>query len=543
MTGYAGDDGAASYAFILSNQKFDYIMQQIKSFIYFAFAVAALSSCKKDFLTLYPEGNLNEGNFYKSTQDFQQAVNGAYAPLRDIANNAYWMDEMRSDNAHYDYNQKDRGSAATENLVDFLDDASNVITLNRYQAAYNGISRTNVVLDRLATIDFTMSDSSKNQIIGETKALRGHYYFDLVRTYGGVPLTLHEVKSPSDAFKARATAEEVYTQVIADLTDAINLLAPPTFAIAQTGRVTKGTAATELAMVYLQRKEYAKAIPLLQSVTQMGYALMPSYRDVFNPAFKNGNRELIFDVQFQSGTTGQQSNFIYRFIPVTTNTQNILGVSFNNTIGGWNVPTDDLISNYETADARLDASIGIIEGMLDVNTNFIPTRIVSSVKYTAPAGVVVKKFARKYFFPPYPALTQNTDQNWPLYRYADVLLMLAECLNETGKPGEALPYLNMVRARAFGAGNGQITVTDQAGLRAIIARERRTELAFENKRWQDLIRTGQAITVMNTYGAKLKQQFPYLLPQTYNVTENRLLYPIPLREIQLNPLLVQNPGY
>ncbi len=518
-------------------------MKQTKLFIYLTFAIALLSSCKREFLTLYPEGNLNEGNFYKTTQDFQQGLNGAYVPLRDIANNAYWMDEMRSDNAHYDYNQKDRGNATTENLVDFLDEANNTITFNRYQGAFNGVARTNVILDRLEAIDFAMPDSIKNQITGEAKALRAHYYFDLVRTYGGVPLNLHEVKVRSEAFLARSTPEEVYAQIIADFTDALNLLKVPTFTAAQTGRVTKGTAATELGMVYLQRKEYAKAIPLLQSVSQMGYALLPNFRDVFNPANKNGNREIIFDVQYQSGTTGQQSNFIYRFTPITTNTLNILGVSFNNTIGGWNVPTDDLISTFEPGDTRLDATIGIVEGTLDANTNFIPARVVSAVNYTQPAGVVAKRFARKFFYPPYPNLNQNTDQNWPLYRYTDVLLMLSECLNETGKAAEALPYLNQVRTRAFGAGNGQINTTEQATLRAIIAKERRTELAFENKRWQDLIRTGQAITVMNAYGARLKQQFPYLLPQSYTVTQNRLLYPIPLREIQLNSQLVQNPGY
>ncbi|MBE7170836.1 MAG: RagB/SusD family nutrient uptake outer membrane protein [Williamsia sp.] len=518
-------------------------MKHIKLFVCLILTVIVLGACKKDFLNLYPPGNLNEGNFYKSVQDFQQAVNGAYAPLRDIANNAYFMDEMRADNAYFDYNQKDRGNAATENLVTFLDDANNTITLNRYQADYNGISRANVVLDRLAKIDFAMSDSVKNQLIGETKALRGHYYFDLVRTYGGVPMPLHETILRSDAFKPRATAEEVYTQVIADLTEAMNLLPAPNFSNGQTGRVTKGTAATELGAVYLQRKDYAKALPLFQSVVQMGYALQPNFRDVFNPANKNGNKEMIFDVQFQSGTTGQQSNFIYRFIPITTNTMNILGVNFNNTIGGWDVPTDDLISNFETGDSRLDASVGIIEGTLDVNTNFIPSKVVSIVNYTPPAGVVAKKFARKYFFPPYPAITQNTDQNWPLYRYADALLMLAESLNETGKPAEALPYLNQVRTRAFGAGKGQITISDQAGLRAAIAKERRLELAFENKRWQDLIRTGQAVTVLNAYGVKQKQLFPYLLPQSYLVTENRLLYPIPTRDIQLNSQLVQNPGY
>jgi tetratricopeptide (TPR) repeat protein len=354
---------------------------------------------------------------------------------------------------------------------------------------------------------------------------------------------LKEVKSPSEAYQPRATAEEVYAQVIADFTDAINLLPAPTFAAAQTGRVTKGMAAAELGVVYLQRKEYAKAIPLFQSVTQMGYSLLPNFRDVFNPANKNANREMIFDVQFQSGTTGQQSNFPYRFTPITNNTTNILGVAFNNTIGGWMVPTDDLISTFEAGDTRFDASIGIIEGTVDANNNFLPTKVVSAVNYTAPAGVTAKRFARKYFYPPYPNLNQNTDQNWPLYRYSDVLLMLAECLNEVGRSAEALEPLNLVRTRAFGVGKGQITNANQAALRTIIAKERRTELAFENKRWQDLIRTGQAVAVLSAYGAKVKQQFPYLLPQTYNVTPEKLLYPIPLREIQLNPKLTQNPGY
>jgi hypothetical protein len=121
--------------------------------------------------------------------------------------------------------------------------------------------------------------------------------------------------------------------------------------------------------------------------------------------------------------------------------------------------------------------------------------------------------------------------------------MLAVCLNETGKSGEALPYLNLVRSRAFGTGNGQIITSDPVALRGIIANERRVELAFENKRWQDLIRTDQAIPVMTAYGASLKTKFGYLLPQSYNVTQNRLLYAIPLREIQLNSALVQNPGY
>lgn len=518
-------------------------MKKIIPFISLLIAIVLLGSCKKDFLTLYPQGNLNEGNFYKSTIDFQQGVVGAYVPLRDVSNMAYYMDEIRADNSRYDYNSKDRGNALAENLTNFLDASDNPLILTRYQADYNGIARTNVILDRIQNITFKMSDADKNQIIGEAKALRGHYYFDLVKNYGGVPINLHEVKSPNDAYLPRASVDSVYAQIIKDLKDAHDLLPVPNFSGAQTGRATKGSVATELGAVYLQRKDYASAIPYFTEVTLMGYSLYPNYRDIFNPSNKTGNKEIIFDVQYQSGTTGQQSDFIYRFTPLTTNTLQILGVSFNNTVGGWNVPTDDLVSKFSPLDQRFDASIGIVEGTIDANTNFIPTRVASVINYVPTPGTVAKYFAKKYYYTPYPNLYRNTDQNWPLYRYSGVKLMLAECLNETNKPGDALPYLNDVRARAFGAGNGQVTTMDQGMLRDTIALERRLELCFENKRYQDLIRAGQAIPVLTAYGTMMKLMYPYLLPQTYMVTKERLLYAIPLREIQLNSKLVQNPGY
>ncbi|GAA4804664.1 RagB/SusD family nutrient uptake outer membrane protein [Olivibacter ginsenosidimutans] len=505
-----------------------------------------ISSCSKDFLTKYPEGSLNEGNFYASETDFQQAVVGAYVPLRDVANNAYFMDEMRADNAEYFYYAKDRGNQTAENLTNYLDLTDNVITLNRYQADYNGISRTNIILDRLNTITFTMSDAVKNQVSGEAKALRGHYYFDLVKNFGDVPLYLHEVTTSSAAYLPRSSADSVYNQIITDLTDAINLLSEPNFSAEQTGKVTKGTASMELAAVYMQRKQYDKALPLLQNISTMGYALLPNFRDVFNPANKNGNKEMIFDIQYKSGspTDLQESNFPYRFTPLTPNTQVIMGVNFNNTIGGWNVPTPDLYQLFEAGDTRLDASIGVIEGTLDENTDFEPTKVVSTVVgYTPPAHTEIRWFCKKYYYPPYGSIYKNTDQNWPLYRFSDALLLLAECLNETGRSTEALEPLNRVRTRAFGAGKGQITTTDANQLRTLIANERRLELAFENKRYQDLIRTDQAIPVMTAYGTAAKARHSYLLPQTYNVTQNRLLYPIPQRERDLNTSLTQNPGY
>ena len=496
----------------------------------------SFGSCKKDFLELYPEGQMNEGNFYKSTIDFQQAVVGAYAPLRDIANIAFYMDEMRSDNAHYDYNSKDRGGLGYEQLADFLDNSQNGVTATRYQAAYNGISRTNVILDRLEKIEFTMADADRKQIVGEAKALRAHYYFDLVRHYGGVPLHLHEVTERSQSTLPRSTVEQVYAQIISDFTEALANVAAPKLP-QETGRITKGMVSTELAHVYMTLKQFDKATPLLQSVTTMGYSLWANYEDAFKNENKN-NKESIFEVQYKDGTDLQSSTFIYRFIP-NGNTINITGISYNDTNGGWNYPTDDLISSYEPNDKRLDATIGVIEGTYNASTDFVASKIVSIVNYKAPTGVIAKYFLRKYYHPPY-LLANNTKENWPIYRYSNVLLMLAECLNETGQSPAALPYLNAVRVRA---GLAASTTTDPALLRTIIAHERRIELAFENHRWLDLVRTDQAIPVLTAYGAKTKAQYGYILPSAYTITAQRFIYPIPFRELQLNANLVQSPGY
>jgi starch-binding outer membrane protein, SusD/RagB family len=520
-------------------------MKRYQYIILFFAGACMLASCKKDFLELYPEGQVNVENFYKSTKDFQQAITGAYVPLRDVANIAFFMDEMRSDNAHYTYNQKDRGGLGFEQLADFMDDAQNGVISTRYQANYNGISRTNVILDRLATIDFVMAESDKKQIAGEAKALRAHYYFDLVRHYGAVPLHLHEVTSTAGASLPRTGADTIYNQIIADFTDALTALAPPD-KFPQSGHITRGAVATELALVYMTLKQFDKAVPLLQSVTQMGYALQNNYKDVFDPAAdKKNGKESIFEVQYKATGSGdgQSSGFIYRFIPVTTTTTNLLGVNYNNGSGGWNVPSDDILHAYEPGDQRLHESIALVAGHFNSNVDFIPDS-VEQVGYTPPAGVIVRRFVKKYYHPPYTFLPSRTEfnapENWILYRYADALLMLAESYNETGKPGDALPHLNAVRKRA---GLSDITTTDQQQLRDIIAHERRIELAFENHRWPDLVRTGKAIAVMTAYGTYMKQTYGYLLPASFTVTENRLVYAIPFREIQLNKKLVQNTGY
>jgi hypothetical protein len=183
--------------------------------------------------------------------------------------------------------------------------------------------------------------------------------------------------------------------------------------------------------------------------------------------------------------------------------------------------------------------VAIAEGSGATGSSFIIDAIKSPVNYTAPAGKIGKPYIHKYSWP-HDAVGQ-TNSNWPIYRYADALLLLAEALNEQGKSAEALPYLNQVRHRAF-AGGGTISTTDQAQLREIIANERRVELAFENKRWLDLVRTDKAVEVMNAHGIEIKAIDPNVSPSAYNVTAERLIFPIPRREIQVGGL-EQNQGY
>lgn len=511
-------------------------------------ALLAAAGCSKKFVTLYPEGQVNEGNFYKSAADFQQALVGAYSPLRDAANVAFALEEMRSDNTFLDYNAKDRGGSGTEDLAEFLDNSSNTTIQTIWTADYQGIQRTDIILDKMKTPPADMNDSAKNQVIGQAEALRAHYYFELVRLFGSIPLYLHEVTDAKSAVVNRSSVDDVYAQIEADLSDALTKLsAPPKFP--QSGVITKGMVATELGHVYLTLKQYDKAAPLLQSVTTMGYSLLPNYADVFKTANKNSS-ESIFEIQYKSGTDNQASQFIYFWIPTTPATGAILGPSanYNNTEGSQNIPSQDLINVYEPGDSRLDASIGVIKGHLNDQTDYLPDSVVSILnnKDTTGKGYgfttsAAHRFIKKQYNPPYTTpLEYNTDDNWPVYRYSDVLLMLAETLNEQGKPGDALPYLNQVRKRA---GLAPSTASGQSVLRDTIAHERRVELAFENKRWFDLVRTGQAIPVLSAYGVNMKKALPFLLPNSWSVTDTKMIYAIPFRETQVNPGLGQNPGY
>jgi len=502
-------------------------------------AILIMSSCSEDFLDLVPESSITTGNFYKTEDHFNQALAGAYASMRASKGSVQeWvMAEMRSDNTHFEFNITNRGTRyAEQEFTDFfMDDVNSSVVANRYNSSYIGIARINEILDQVS--DSELSQDKIDQIYGEASFLRALLYFDLVRYFGAVPLYLTAVNGAGDAYLPRAPVNEVYQAIINDLENAVNFLNPVSFP--QNGRANEGAARMLLADVYLTTKEFPKAESELSKVLQMGYSLLNNYEDVFELSNKN-SVESIFEIQYQQGNQGQNSDFLYPFLPLSADVSLLTGINSQNLQGGgWNTPTFEMIAAYEAGDKRLPASVGIVEGTGQIGNLFID-ELKSPVNYVPTPGKRTYAFIKKYQNP--HALERNTDDNFPVYRYSEALLSMAEALNEQGRPADALQYLNQVRVRA---GLNPETTTSQQALREIIASETRVELAFENKRWFDLLRTDRAIAVMNANGEYLKEFYAgesYIPEMSYKVTAEKLLFPIPLREIRIGDLQ-QNPGY
>jgi len=503
-------------------------------------STVVMSSCKKDFIRINPEDSYTDEVFYKTEQQFRSAVVAAYAPLRDVLLNDYFTSEMHSDNTVYQPIPGNRGTAYVEreNISDFTNTSTNAYVSATWQHSYTGISRCNIIIERLKGAD--LSDDVKAGLDGQAKFLRALNYFKLVQLFGGVPLSVTEVKNADDAFKPRATADEVYAQIVSDAKDAITEL-PAQIKFPQTGEATKGAATMLLADVYTVQKKWPEAETLLNSLTTMGYDLNASYADAFLPANKNG-KESIFEIQFLGGTvTGSTPNVLtLHFLPRSRDTRLLTGISIDNSgIGGWNTPSTDLIQDFEANDKRLDASIGMAEGTYDASSYFTFSALKSVVNYQPAAGKTGVPYIKKYLHSPLVATTGSSD-DFPIYRFSDALLLLAEALNEQGKSSLALAPLNRVRKRA---GLADISSSDASSLRTIILHERRIELAFENHRWADLMSSGKALTTINAFGVKVRKELPFLYSDAYVIDNHHLLLPIPQNEVALNPKVIQNPGY
>lgn len=483
------------------------------------------TSCKKDFLYKTDPTRISSDDFYKDKTQIQQAVNGVYGQLQGIINNQWIFNELPSDNTTIDFNPGDRGQAPSIEAFEFWQVNSGTSNLvGMYNSYYNAIYNINTTLAKLAAT--TIADSIKNQATGQLKFLRGYFYFELVQYFGDVVLITEPVDKPAKAWDyLRDPQEKVYGQIENDLKDAVSSL-PVIYDGADAGRVTKGSALTLLGKLYLTKKQYADAAGTLNQVLSLGYSLLPSYADVFDPKKKNG-AESVFEVQFQGGNDlGEWSSFIYTFAPRLSKDA-VTGWPQSNP-GGWNIPTKDMIAAYEDGDLRKSASIGL--------------------EFTSSITGTVVPYIKKYSHP--HAIYGRTDDNWPVLRYSDVLLMLAEAINEqSGPTSEAYNYLNQVRQRA---GLAPLSGLDQPTFRERILHERRVELAFENWRWFDLKRTktpAELAQFLNAYAVVEKadpttgrQGIPYS-NSDYIFEPYEALYPIPSNEILVNNKLTQNPGY
>ena len=457
-------------------------------------SAAVLSSCD-DFIDLNPISQSSSAGFYGTEYEMEQGLAAAYGALQST--NQYGgigypsFMEVPSDNT-WNLNTTQNGGRAAA-FDNFVVDASNAQLQSTWVSCFDGVQKANLVITR-ASASETIAEDVKKRILGEAYFLRALTYFNMVRIWGYVPLLTEEVANVNDAFNhTQATPDEIYAQIIKDLEFGASNL-PASYTGNNIGRVTKGAAQTLLAKVYLTQKNWSQALTLLKSVISSGtYDLVPNFADVFAVNNKN-NIESIFEVQFDNSINGE-------------------GYSGGNPLEAGNdvnnLPSDNLLRLFnQNPDDRKDARV------IDMGAQGMRLYKWHDTKTSYGMGF-----------------------NIIVLRYADVLLMAAEAMNELGYgDNDALKYLNMVRSRSHAAEYSYTELADQAAFRDAVEKERRLELAFENHRWFDLVRTGKALEIVN------KNDGGSVL--TVDAKSHQLLFPIPQSEIDASGnKLVQNQGY
>lgn len=477
--------------------------------------VTVLAACNdEDFLDQKPLGQAVEGEL--AVGGFDSQAFGLYAKFRTQGGisdwTRYWFQSIRSDDAA-------KGSTVT--------DAAGFGTIfDTYQynaaegfAASNWSGHFNLIFDcndLILDIDES-GDTAEGTLINKAEAMafRALCYFELRRDYGEVPLVLNRVLAPGDAYKAKSSIADIDAQIISDLTFAIEHL--PTSWPAYPGRATKGFAQSLLGKLYLYRQEWSLAQQQFEAVIGSGlYGLYPNFSELFLQKADN-SQESVFEVQF-TRIAGQNYSSNY------WESQGIRGTSTWDLGWGFNVPTEALVNAFEPGDPRKAATI-LYSGQDDGYGNILPSAPPLAQNYWNKKAYTLKSEREAY------GENKNHWANIRIIRYADVLLMAAEAANELGQTSVATGYLNQVRARARGTNSGvlpDITSGDQMTVRNAIKSERRVELALEGERFYDLVRWGDAVSVLGGLGYQDKNKF-YPVPQTV-VDES-------------NGVVTQNPNY
>jgi starch-binding outer membrane protein, SusD/RagB family len=485
------------------------IMKKNRLFIPIVVLMCMLTACHDSVTDLTPESSLTEANFYQTADDMERAILGVYNSYQQIYPRNWVLFEAPTDHIHkseYDF----IGGLQQVDQLGFHPD--NDIFENFWQNNYNGIFRANSVLSNLDRPE-DLPDADRQQIEGEARFLRALFYFDLVRAFGGVP----EITSPISIEEAmstpRASSDTIYDLIISDLEIALSNL--PAKGEIESGRATTGAAAALLGQVYVYLEDYETALTYLDQVEDMGYILLENFDDIYSLENEDHD-EGIFTLKYIENENGNvlPSDFIPYF-----------GVEGFASLGGQIADLSwDLHQEFQEEDSRKDATI------TEMWRN--PDSEDSEPTY--------RPYPSKFLVPHNGRVSSGLDVH--VIRYAEVILLKAEALYYTNDEQGAVDYINMIRERGFGNSDFNYTTADIASEEDfidVLLLERQLELALENERWPDLVRTGRFIDELSTI------ERTQSLTVDLDVESHHALFPIPQHEInETEPgVLEQNPGY
>ncbi len=495
----------------------------MRKYIYMGIIAFTAASCS-DSLDQPILGTYQADQYFTSTANANAALTAAYAPLAytDAFSNEIWvLGDVASDDAVKGGLAGDQ--ADIDNINNFIIQTSNAAVESVWGRYYDGISKANFVINGLTDDNDAVTAEDKASITGQAKFLRAYYYFTLTNSYGDIPLRL-QVATADNLAAPAVTQMEIYTQIETDCTEAATAL-PDVWSGNDLGRVTKGAALALLAKTYLFEKKYEMAAASADQVEGLGiYSLTQNFTDNFNVNTEN-NSEVIFSILHTAGLSPKQGSGLNQaFAP-------------RGALNGYGFfqPTQSLVDNFEQSPS------GVVDPRLDY-TVARAGHPYFDVEYD-PSWSNTGYFSKKQIQPlsEVPVATKGDGGlNFEAIRFADVLLIKAEALNEQGNSAAALIPLNKVRKRAresylYDSSLGSttvpegllpdITTTDQSQLRDIIRRERRSELALEFGRFYDIIRYGSA------YASNALKDIP-----NFNFDTNKF-FPIPQSERSTNDQL------